>query len=81
MALRVGLTEDEADKISVYMKARNRRGLDLPIIFQQHLIAQRLGLKSWDQVEEMPHLQLILELDLMRIDDEVQAWRKQHPGY
>jgi hypothetical protein len=62
------------------MKAHNKRGLDLPWIYQSHLIAQRLGFKTWDEVEEMPHLELMLRLDLMRVDDEVAEWKRKHPG-
>lgn len=63
------------------MKARNKAGMDLPPVYQRHLLATRLGLSSWDEVEEMPHLDLVLRLELMRIDDEVAEWRRKHPGY
>jgi hypothetical protein len=59
------------------MKASNKRGFELPWVYESYLLATRLGYRTWDDVLETPHLELMLRLDLLRIDHEVAEWNRR----
>lgn len=41
--------------------------------YYQHLLAKRLGADRWEQVEEMPHLDVLLALDFLAAEDEARS--------
>lgn len=67
----------EAQRLTTALKAENAAGMTIPWVWTRRQLAQRWGVPPW-VVDRVPHQEVYLELRLMSIEHEAEAFRRKH---